>query len=160
MRPPLSSSLRRRLRLPHPVLRRALSGGTVGLRNPASRRPVRVRGNQVFGERLRVTTGNTTSSDDEFPNDDFFPDIDDIFGNLNMGDNSAAATAAATAATASYVISISLFRIMLEFLVLAFGVDVIGLSLYRYNLFIYFVDLHDWFYYYLYDHALSVYYSD
>ena len=46
-----------------------------------------MRGNQVFGERLRATTGNTTSSDDEFPNDDFFQDFDNLFGNLNMGDN-------------------------------------------------------------------------
>ncbi|KAK1665783.1 hypothetical protein QYE76_053942 [Lolium multiflorum] len=69
-----------------------------GHRNPASRRPVRVRGNQVFGERLRVTTGNTTSSDDDFPNDGFFPDID----NLNMGDNQdASANIAAVAAAAA-----------------------------------------------------------
>jgi hypothetical protein len=34
-----------------------------------------------------VNTGNTTSSDDNFPNDDFFPYIDNLFGNLNMGDN-------------------------------------------------------------------------
>jgi hypothetical protein len=27
------------------------------------------------------------SSSDEFPNGDFFPDIDELFGNLNMGDN-------------------------------------------------------------------------
>ena len=66
----------------------------------------------------------TTSSDDEFPNDDFFPDVSDLFGNLNMGDSSAAATAA----TASYVILNCLFQIMLEFFILAFGVDVIGLS--------------------------------
>ena len=100
--PPLSRSLRRRLRLPHPVLRRAPSDGTVGLRNPASRRPVRVRGNQVFGERLRATTGNTNLFDNEFPNDDFFPDIDNLFGNLNMGDNTdAAATANIVAAAAA-----------------------------------------------------------
>ncbi|KAK1629707.1 hypothetical protein QYE76_004022 [Lolium multiflorum] len=41
----------------------------------------------VFGERLRAITGNTTSSDDDFPKDDFFPDIDNLFGNLKMGDN-------------------------------------------------------------------------
>jgi hypothetical protein len=28
-----------------------------------------------------------TSSDEEFLNDDFFPDIDNLFGNLIMGDN-------------------------------------------------------------------------
>ncbi|KAK1665440.1 hypothetical protein QYE76_053599 [Lolium multiflorum] len=87
------SSLRRRLRLPHPVRRRAPTAGTVGLRNPASREPVRVRGNQVFGERSGATTGITTSSsDDEFLHtDNFFPDLSDFFDNLNMGDNDAAA---------------------------------------------------------------------
>ncbi|KAK1608830.1 hypothetical protein QYE76_032503 [Lolium multiflorum] len=63
-----------------------------GLRNPASREPVRVRGNQVFGERSGATTGITTSSsDDEFLHtDNFFPDLSDFFHNLNMGDNDAA----------------------------------------------------------------------
>ncbi|KAK1646123.1 hypothetical protein QYE76_063928 [Lolium multiflorum] len=95
MRLPVSSSLRRRLRLPHPVRRRAPTAGTVGLRNPASREPVRVRGNQVFGERSGATTGSTTSSsDDEFLHtDNFFPDLSDFFDNLNMGDNDAAANA-------------------------------------------------------------------
>ncbi|KAK1693675.1 hypothetical protein QYE76_010372 [Lolium multiflorum] len=81
------------LRLPHPVRRRAPTAGTVGLRNPASREPVRVRGNQVFGERSGATTGITTSSsDDEFLHtDNFFPDLSDFFDNLNMGDNDAAA---------------------------------------------------------------------
>jgi hypothetical protein len=60
-----------------------------------------VRGNQVFGERLHTTTGNTTSSDDEFPNDDFFPDIDNLFGNLNMGDNNQDAANIAAAAAAA-----------------------------------------------------------
>ncbi|KAK1684766.1 hypothetical protein QYE76_045614 [Lolium multiflorum] len=60
-------------------------------RNPASREPVRVRGNQVFGERSGATTGITTSSsDDEFLHtDNFFPDLSDFFDNLNMGDNDA-----------------------------------------------------------------------
>ncbi|KAK1626502.1 hypothetical protein QYE76_000817 [Lolium multiflorum] len=128
MRPPLSSSLRRRLRLPHPVLRRAPSGGTVGLRNPSSRRPVRVRGNRVFGERLLATTGKTTSSD-EFPNNDFFLDIDNLFGNLNMGDNNqdAANIAAAAANVGQNAFLSSSFQILLEFLVLLFGVDAIDL---------------------------------
>ncbi|KAK1661372.1 hypothetical protein QYE76_049531 [Lolium multiflorum] len=95
MRLPVSSSLRRRFRLPHPVRRRAPTAGTVGLRNPASREPVRVRGNQVFGERSGATTGSTTSSsDDEFLHtDNFFPDLSNFFDNLNMGDNDAAVNA-------------------------------------------------------------------
>ncbi|KAK1606914.1 hypothetical protein QYE76_030587 [Lolium multiflorum] len=87
----ITSSLRRHLRLPHPVRRRAPTAGTVGLRNPVSREPVRVRGNQVFGERSGATTGITTSSlDDEFLHtDNFFPDLSNFFDNLNMGDNDA-----------------------------------------------------------------------
>jgi hypothetical protein len=91
------------------------------------------RGNQFFGERLRVTIGNMTSSDNEFPNDDLFPDIDNLFGNLNMGNNQDAANIAATAAAAAanagrFTFMSSLFQILLEFLVLLFGVDAIGLS--------------------------------
>ena len=114
---PVSSSLRRRLRLPHPVRRRAPTAGTVGLRNPASREPVRVRGNQVFGERSRATTGITTSSsDDEFlRNDNFFPDnLDTFFGNLTMGDNIDAAKYA-------------ILSVLFQFLGLVSVVDVIGL---------------------------------
>ena len=118
MRLPLSRALRRRHRLLHPVSRRAPRDGTVGLRNPASCEPVRVRGDQVFGERFRATTGNTTSStDDDFPNPDFYPDIDDLLGNLNMGDNDATAAAAAAAAAAPaapYVILSLLYEIMFE----------------------------------------------
>jgi hypothetical protein len=43
-----------------------------------------VRDNQIFAERLRVTTGNTTLSDEEFSNADFFPGIGNLFSNLNM----------------------------------------------------------------------------
>jgi hypothetical protein len=38
-------------------------------------------GDHVFGERLRVTTGNAASYDDEFPNVDFFLDVNDLFDN-------------------------------------------------------------------------------
>ena len=109
MRLPPSSTLRRRHRLPHPVRRRAPADGTVGLRNPASREPVRVRGNQVFGERFCATTGNTTSSsDDEFlHSDNFFPDLAGFFGNLNMGDNVDVTASAARAVP--YVILTILF---------------------------------------------------
>ena len=147
MRLPPSRTLRRRHRLPHPVFRRAPKDGTVGLRNPASRRPVRVRGDQVFGERLRATTGNTTSSsDNDFPDDDFFPDVNNLFDNLNMGDNTDAAAAAAAAAPAApYVILTFLYQILLEFLVLLFGVDAIGLfyldAICSSTLFIYMVSL-------------------
>ena len=82
MRLSRSKILRRHPSLPHPVFRRVPRDGTVGLRNPASCDPVRERGNQVFGERTRATTGFFTDADDCFPNDDFFPDINNLFGDM------------------------------------------------------------------------------
>jgi hypothetical protein len=86
-----------------------------------------VRGNRTLGERLGATTGNTTSSDE-----DFFPNINNIFGNLNMADNQDAANitvvVAAVANARRYAFMSSLFQILLEFLVLLFGVDAVGLS--------------------------------
>jgi hypothetical protein len=117
-----ASRILRRRSLPHHIFWRTQKDGTVSLWSPASRRPVWVRGDQVFGERSSATTGNTTSS-----NDDFFLDVNDLFGNLNMDDN-IDANAAAAAQAAPYVTLSSLCQILLEFLVLAFGVDVIGLS--------------------------------
>ena len=87
-----------------------------------------------MGSALARLLATTTSSNDEFPDDNFFPDVSDLFGNLNMDDNTdAATTAAATAAaaaaaqTASYVYLNLMFQFVLEFLILAFGVDVIDL---------------------------------
>ena len=88
-----SKTLRRRLpSLLHPVFRRAPVEGTVGLRNLASCDPVRERGDQVFWERTRATTGIEL-----FPNDDFFHDIANLFID-DMGD------ASGSAAAASYVL--------------------------------------------------------
>ena len=116
-----SRALRRRLpSLLHPVFRRAPVEGTVGLRNPASCDPVRERGDQVFGERTRATTGF-----EFFPNDDFFPDITNLFID-NMGDdmgNSSGATAAAP-----YVFLIFLYEVLLEFLLIVYALDCICLS--------------------------------
>jgi hypothetical protein len=64
-----------------------------------------------------MTFGNTTLSDDEFPNDDFFPDPLAISSAISVAANDE-----------PYVILSFLFQILLEFLVLLFGVDVIGLS--------------------------------
>ena len=90
---------------------------------------------RVFGERSRATTdGTTSSSDDEFPDPGFFPDVSNLLGNLNMGDNTDSAATAANAAAAAaantgpYVLPPFLFQIFIKFLVLLFGVDVIGLS--------------------------------
>jgi hypothetical protein len=38
-----------------------------------------VRGDQVFGERFCATTDGITSTDDSFPDEDFFPDISGIY---------------------------------------------------------------------------------
>ena len=111
--PPGSRALHRRSSLPHSVARRALREGTVGLRNPVSRDPVRERGDKFFGERQHATTAFlfNTDSDDYFPDDDFFPDIDVLFGNIS------------TSASAPYVICF--FKIMLQTLPLPICVELL-----------------------------------
>ena len=111
-----SKILRRHSSLLHPSFRRAPEEGTAGLRNPASCDPVRERGDQVFGESSR-----STADSDHFPNDDFFPDIGNLFLDDDMaqtGDNTAATTAAATYASLSH-----LYQISLQFLCLVLAVD-------------------------------------
>ena len=106
-----SRSLRRQASLLHPSFRRAPREGTAGLRNPASRDPVRERGDQVFGERTRATAGS-----DDFAND---------LGNLildDMGDN---VNAGGAAPAAPYVILSFLFEIVVEFMFLVCALDVI-----------------------------------
>ena len=114
MVPPRSRSLHRRPSLLHPFFRRAPLGGTAGLRNPASRDPVRKRGDQVFGERTHATAGS-----------DFFPDVGNLSIN-DMGDNGANVNGSALAAP--YVIRCFLFEIMLHVLFVVFMLDVICLS--------------------------------
>jgi hypothetical protein len=96
-----------------------------------------VRGDQVFGERFCATTDGITSTDDSFPDEDFFPDIsalyiddmaDDADANVNANAN-ANLNANANPPAAPYAICSYLFQFPLQFLVLAFGVDVICLSL-------------------------------
>ena len=111
-----SRSLRHQASLLHPSFRCAPREGIVGLHNPASRDPVRERGDQVFGERTRATAGS-----DDFANDDFFPDL----GNLildDMGDN---VKACGAAPAAPYVILSFLFKIVVEFMFLVCALDVI-----------------------------------
>ena len=112
-----SRTLRRRLpSLLHPVFRRAPVKVTVGLRNHASCDPVRERGDPVFGERTRATTGF-----EFFPNDDFFPGIANLF--IDMGDVNGSAAAAAAAATAPYVFILLLIDMLLEFLLIVVALD-------------------------------------
>jgi hypothetical protein len=129
------------LHLLHSLFRRAPDDGTVGLQNPASYEPVRVRGDQVFRERFCATTDGITSTDDSFPDEDFFPDIsglyiddmaDDAGANANANANlnaNANANTNVNPPTAPYAIYTLLFQFLLQFLVLAFGIDVICLSL-------------------------------
>jgi hypothetical protein len=96
-----------------------------------------VRGDQVFGERFCATTDGITSTDDSFPDEDFFPDIsslyiddmaDDAGANANVNLN-ANANANVDPPAAPYAIRTHLFQFLLQFLVLVFGIDVISLSI-------------------------------
>jgi hypothetical protein len=48
-----------------------------------------VRGDQVFGERFCATTDGITSTDDSFPDENFFPDISSLYIN-DMADDAGA----------------------------------------------------------------------
>jgi hypothetical protein len=100
-----------------------------------------VRGDQVFGERFCATTDGITSTDDSFPKEDFFPDISSLYindmadananananANLNVNAN-ANLNANANPPAAPYAICFYLFQFLLQFLALAFGIDMICLS--------------------------------
>jgi hypothetical protein len=96
-----------------------------------------VRGDQVFGERFCATTDGITSTDDSFPDEDFFPDISALYIDDMADGTGANANANANAnlnvnanpPAAPYAICSYLFQFLLQFLALAFGVDVICLSL-------------------------------
>jgi hypothetical protein len=83
-----------------------------------------VRGDQVFGERFCATTDGITSTDDSFPNEDFFPDISALYIDNMADDTGANANPNANPPAAPYAICSYLF----QFLVLVFGVDAIYLS--------------------------------
>jgi hypothetical protein len=113
---------------------------TVGIWNPASSEIVRVRGHQVFGARLCATSDGITSTDDSFPDEDFFPDISSLYID-DMADDANANANANTNANANanlymnvnppsapYAICSYLFQFLLLFLVLAFRIYVICLS--------------------------------
>ena len=127
MRLPASRTLRRCPRLPHPIFRRAPRDGTIGLRNPASCDPVRKRGDQVFGERLRATTGlsdDTTATEDFFPNDDFVPNIDNLFvDDMATPDNTG--NQIGSSSFAPYVFLPQLLEIMLGLLLFVICLDML-----------------------------------
>jgi hypothetical protein len=128
------------LHLFHPLFRRASDDGTVGLRNPASCEPVRVRGDQVFGDHFCATTDGITSIDDSFPEEDFFLNISSLYiddmadananANVNLNANANAnLNVNVNPPAAPYAICSYLFQFLLQFLVLVFGIDVICLSM-------------------------------
>ena len=154
----VSRTLRRRFRLPHPGLRRAPPIGIVGLRNPASREPVRVRGDQVFGERSSATTGNHDVVRRRVPERRLLPGRERPLRQPQHGRRCCNRCGCYSAYTVrNSQLSFSDYARVLCSSVCCRCDRFIS---YRCNLFIYFVDLHDWFYYCLYDHALLVYYSD
>src|SRR5438132_13583546 len=117
MRLPHSRALRCHPNLSHPVFRRAPRDRTVGLRNPASCDPLRERGDQVFGERSHATTGfsdDTTAVEDFFPNNDFFPDINNLFiDDMVAPDNTGNASGSSSFAPAPYMLLYLLLEIIL-----------------------------------------------
>ena len=67
-----------------------------------------------------------TTGFESFPNDDFFPDIANLF--IDMGDVNGSAAAAAAATTAPYVFILLLIDMLLEFLLVVVALDWICLS--------------------------------
>jgi hypothetical protein len=80
-----------------------------------------VRSDQVFGERFCATTDGITSTDNSFPDEDFFPDISTLYID-DMADNASAnantntnanLNANANPPTAPYAICCYLFQFLL-----------------------------------------------
>jgi hypothetical protein len=88
-----------------------------------------VRGDQLFGERFCATTDGITSTDDSFPDKDFFPEISALYINDMADDAGANANANANANVNPPAAPYAICSYLLQFLVLSFGVDVICLSL-------------------------------
>src|SRR5438128_10299074 len=130
MRLPASRTLRRRPRPLHPVFWRAPRDGTVRLRNPAPCDPVRERGDRVFRERPHATTGlsdDTTAAEYFFPNDNYFPDVDNLFINDMAApeNNISNSIGSSSSAPAPYVLFLHLLEIMLQFLLLEISMNML-----------------------------------
>lgn len=118
----------RRLPLSHLTSRRAPGSETAGLRKFASCDPVRARGDRVFGERfcataefLFIVAVNSDIPDNEFPNDDYFPDVDQLLGDMTNG-------APASSSAAPYVIVSSLLGLTFGLLLVAIDLNMILIS--------------------------------
>ena len=68
-----------------------------------------------------------TDIEDHFPNDDFFPDIDNLFDDMATEDVDPKSS---TAAAVPYVIFSFLFEVLLQYLVLVFALDILGSTSY------------------------------
>jgi hypothetical protein len=63
--------------------------------------------------------------DDVFPNEDFFPDINNLFGDMSLTDDNTNGGSTSTPAPAPYVFLI--FTFVLQFLVLAIDLDMLDM---------------------------------
>jgi hypothetical protein len=63
--------------------------------------------------------------DDVFPNEDFFPDINNLFGDMSLTDDNTNGGSASTPAPAPYVFLI--FTFVLQFLGLAIDLDMLDM---------------------------------
>jgi hypothetical protein len=95
-------------------LRRAPRARIVGLRSLDACDPVQESGDKVFWECFCATTDLIMEADEFFPNDDFFPDISNLYD--DMGDNTGKANGSSSAVP--YVLLILLDEIMIQFLAL------------------------------------------
>jgi hypothetical protein len=115
---------------------------TVGFQNCAASSHVWEKGDKVFGESFRATTGFITDADDAFRNDDFFPDVDDLFDDMADITNNGHAAASASAHVLISPIFRFMFQILVQFLVLAFGVDMLSSNSLLRMIFAYFLKVH------------------
>jgi hypothetical protein len=116
----------------HPVLRRAPRAGTVGLRNPVSCDHVREKGDKVFRERsARLLAITDAHEEDVFPNEDFFPDIDNLFSDMSLTDDNTNGDSATASAPTPYVFLFIafLFQIMFQFLSFLICLDILLFNL-------------------------------
>ena len=95
-------------------MRRAPQVRTVGLRNRTSLSPVREKGDKIFGERsARLLTDSFVTdapdSNDYFPDDDFFPDVDNLLDDM-AGEDTDPKTG--TSAPISYVLILFLLEVL------------------------------------------------
>jgi hypothetical protein len=95
-------------------------------RNRVSCDPVWERGDKGFGERSAEGFFITDAhEDDVFPNEDFFPDINNLFGDMSLTDDNTNDSSASASAPTPYVFLI--FTFVLQFLGLAINLDMLDM---------------------------------